>query len=121
MFFLIIFFWKKRNGIQKKVIEIKLNEYVPIKDNTCIVSFDQDQVYDIRFHGKPVNKLPLKNSNTEKANEKSKTNEILFWAKIPINKIARPKNKDKNKGINIRAKGIKPSNAWSCVKDMEIQ
>ena len=63
---------KKRKGIQKKVIEIKLNEYVPINDNICIDSIDQDQVYEIKFHGNPVNKFPLKNSNIEKTKEKNK-------------------------------------------------
>ena len=121
MFFLIIFFWKKRNGIQKKVIEIKLSEYVPIKDNICTVSFDQDQVYDIRFHGKPVNKFPLKNSNTEKTKEKNKIKDIFFSEKGPTTKIANPKNKDKNNGTNIREKGIKLLNISSCVKDIEIQ
>ena len=58
--------------MQKKVIDIKLNEYVPIRDNICITSADHDQVYEIKFHGNPVNKFPLKNSNIEKTNEKSK-------------------------------------------------
>ena len=58
--------------MQKKVIEIKLNEYVPINDSICIDSTDQDQVYAIKFHGKPVNMFPLKNSNIEKTKEKSK-------------------------------------------------
>ena len=93
-FFLIILFWKKRKGRQKKVTEIKLNVYVPINDSICIDSIDQDQVYEIKFHGKPVNKFPLKNSNIEKTKEKSKINEILFSAKAPINKIVKPKNKD---------------------------
>ena len=66
--------------MQKKVIEIKLSEYVPIKDNICIVSIDQDQVYAMRFHGKPVNKFPLKNSNMEKTKEKNRINEIFFSA-----------------------------------------
>ena len=78
-------------------------------------------MYEIKFHGKPVNKFPLKNSNIEKNKEKSRTNEIFFSAKIPTVKIARPKNKDKNKGISIIAKGIRPSNASSCVKEIEIQ
>ena len=43
-----------------------------MKDNICIDSLDQDQVYEIKFHGKPVNTLPLKNSNKEKINEKNK-------------------------------------------------
>ena len=72
IFFLKIFFWKKRKGIQKKVSETKLNEYEPIIDNICTISGDHDQVYEIKFHGNPVNKFPLKNSNIEKTKEKSK-------------------------------------------------
>ena len=45
--------------MQKKVIEIKLNEYAPIRDNTCTTSADHDHVYEIRFHGNPVNIFPL--------------------------------------------------------------
>ena len=112
---------EKRNGIQNKVTEIKLNAYVPIKDNICIDSIDQDHVYEIRFQGKPVSIFPLKNSNAEKTNAKSKIKEIFLSEKGPNIKIANPKNNDKNKGINIRAKGIKPLNISSCVNDIEIQ
>ena len=94
---------------------------MPIKDSICAISTDHDQVYEIKFHGKPVNKFPLKNSNIEKTKEKSKIKEISFSTKVPTSKIASPKNKDKNRGINIRAKGIKPLNISSCVKDIEIQ
>ena len=120
-FFKTIFFWKKRKGIQNKVIEIKLNEYAPIKDNTCKTSGDHDQVYEIKFHGNPVNKFPLKNSKIEKTKEKNKIKDIFFSEKGPTTKIASPKNKERNKGINIIAKGIKPWNISSCVKDIEIQ
>ena len=102
-------------------MEIKLNAYVPINDNICIDSTDHDQVYDIKFHGNPVSKFPLKNSNIEKIKEKNKIKDIFFSEKEPTTKIASPKNRDKNKGINIRAKGIKPLNISSCVKDIEIQ
>ena len=121
IFFLKIFFWKNKNGIQKKEIEIKLSEYAPIKDNICINSTDQDQVYEIKFHGKPVSIFPLKNSNIEKTKEKNKTKKMFFSAKGPTIKIANPKNNDRNKGIKIRAIGIKLLNISSCVKDMEIQ
>ena len=107
--------------MQKRVIEIKLKEYTPIKDSICITSVDHDQVYEIKFHGKPVNKFPLKNSNIEKTKEKSKINEIFFLANIPANKIAHPKNNDKKSGIKISAKGIKRLNSSSCVKDIDIQ
>ena len=107
--------------MQKKVIEIKLNEYAPIKDSICTTSVDHDQVYEIKFHGNPVNKFPLKNSNIEKTKEKNKIKKTFFAANGPTIKIAKPKNKDKNKGISIRAKGIKPLNISSCVRDIEIQ
>ena len=120
-FFLIILFWKKRKGMQKKVSEIKLKEYAPIDDSICMDSIDQDQVYEIKFQGNPVNKFPLKNSNIEKTKEKNKIKWILLSEKGPTTKIANPKNKDKNKGINIRDKGIRSLNISSCVKDIEIQ
>ena len=84
-------------------------------------SVDQDHVYEIKFHGKPVNKFPLKYSNKERTNENSKINVIFFSAKEPVMKIANPKNKDKNKGINTREKGIKLLKISSCVRDIEIQ
>ena len=107
--------------MEKKVIDIKLNPYAPINDNICIDSIDHNQVYEIKFQGKPVNKFPLKNSNIEKTNEKNKIKKIFFLAKGPTIKVAKPKNIDKNKGINTRANGIKPVNISSCVKDIEIQ
>ena len=119
--FLVICFWRKRKGMQNKVIEIKLREYTPIKDSIWITSIDHDQVYEIKFHGNPVNKFPLKNSKIEKTKEKNKIKDIFFSEKGPITKIASPKNKERNKGINIIAKGITPWNISSCVKDIEIQ
>ena len=107
--------------MQKKVTEIKLSAYVPINDNTCMVSIDQDQVYEIKFHGKPVSKFPLKNSNIEKIKEKNKIKENFFSALGPVIKIANPKNNDKKRGTNIRAKGIRSLSASSCVNDIEIQ
>ena len=87
---------KKNKRSTKKVIEIKLKEYVPIKESIWIDSIDQDQVYDIKFHGNPVSKFPLKNSNKEKIKEKNKIKLIFFSENEPATKMARPKNKDKN-------------------------
>ena len=78
-------------------------------------------MYEIKFHGKPVNKFPLKNSNIEKTKEKSITKLIFLLAKFPTNNIANPKNKERNKGINIKAKGIKSLNISSWVRDIAIQ
>ena len=103
--------------MENKVTETKLREYVPIIDNICTDSSDHDQVYEIKFQGKPVNKFPLKNSNVENINEKNKMKKIFFSAKGPTKKIAVPKNNDKNKGINIIANGIKILKISSCVKE----
>ena len=80
-----------------------------------------DQVYAIKFQGKPVRMLPLRNSNKEKIKEKNNIKEIFFWAKFPAIKTTKPKNRDRNSGINIRVKGIKPLNISSWVRDIEIQ
>ena len=112
---------KKRTGVQNKVIKIRLSEYVPINESTCIDSVYQDNLYAIKFHGKPVSKYPLKNSKIEKTKEKNKINEILFSKKGPVNNVAKPKNKDKKRGINIIAKGIKTLNISSNVKEIAIQ
>ena len=100
-------------GTQKNVTDIKLNEYVPIKDSACIVSADQDHVYEIKFQGNPLNIFPLKNSDNEKISEKNITKKIFFSTKGPAIKIAKPKKRDKNNGIKTRAKGIKPINISS--------
>ena len=90
-------------------------------DNICMDSNDQDHVYYIKFQGKPVNILPLKNSNTAKTKEKNKIEEIFFSIKGPIIKIAKPKNKDKKRGISIRAKGINILKISSWVSEIVIQ
>ena len=61
------------------------------------------------------------NSKKEKTIEKSKMKEIFLLTKKLVTKIAKPKNKDKNNGTNIRAKGISPLKLSSCVNEMEIQ
>ena len=92
-----------------------------MKDNICIDSVDHDQVYEIKFHGKPVNKFPLKNSNIEKTEEKNKIKEIFFVQKGPVIKVTNAKNKDKNNGTNITEKGINDWKISSCVNEIEIQ
>jgi len=86
-----------------------------------MTSILSDQVYAIKFHGNPVRMFPLRNSNKEKVKEKNNIKEIFFWIKFPTIKIDKPKNRDRNSGINIRAKGIKPLNISSCVRDIAIQ
>tara|TARA_E500000331_G_C16940849_1_gene576167 strand:- start:111 stop:398 length:288 start_codon:yes stop_codon:yes gene_type:complete len=95
------------------VIEKILNVYVPKSERICINSGDHDQVYDIKFHGNPVNIFPLRNSSKEKIKENNKTNEILFSEKGPMIKTAIPKKNDKNNGIKIREKKIRFLNCSS--------
>ena len=65
--------------------------------------------------------LPRKNSKIDIIKEKNKTKKIFFSIYGPTIKIAMPKNKDKNNGINISANGINALYISSCVKDIEIQ
>ena len=90
-------------------------------DKLCKTSVDHDQVYEIRFQGKPVNIFPLMNSKKEKTTEKKRTKEIFLLTKKLVTKIAKPKNKDKNNGTIITAKGIRPLKLSSCVNEIEIQ
>ena len=78
-------------------------------------------MYEIKFHGKPVNIFPLMNSKKEKTTEKNKIKEIFLLIKKLVTKIAKPINKDKNNGTNTRAKGIRSLKLSSCVKEIEIQ
>ena len=72
-------------------MEIKLNEYAPIIDSICIDSVDQDQVYEIKFQGKPPNIKPLTNSIKEKNIEKTNIEEnFLFNEKKEQASVAIP-------------------------------
>ena len=82
-------------------------------DKLCKTSVDQDQVYEIKFQGKPVNIFPLMNSKKEKTTEKNRIKEIFLLTNRLVTKIAKPKNKDKNNGISITANGIKTVNISS--------
>ena len=45
---------------------------------TWIISKDHDQLYAIKFHGKPLNILPRINSKIEKNSEKNKIKLIFL-------------------------------------------
>tara|TARA_B110000467_G_C17867547_1_gene238100 strand:+ start:98 stop:376 length:279 start_codon:yes stop_codon:yes gene_type:complete len=49
-------------GLVKKDMHRILKAYVPIKDVNCIISRLLEKLYAIKFHGKPVKMVPLKNS-----------------------------------------------------------
>ena len=89
---------------------IKLRPKTPVIETNWIIPSENVHTLPRRFQGNPVNKFPLRNSKIEKIKEKNKTKEILLSTKGPAIRIARPKNKDKNRGINIKAKGMKPLN-----------
>ena len=65
--------------------------------------------------------MPRKKSAIEKAILIKKIEDILFSQKFPINKIGNEKNRDRNRGINIKLRGIKNLNDSSKVNECEIQ
>jgi len=65
--------------------------------------------------------LLLIKSESEKAKLIKKIDEIFFSQKFAINNIGNEKNKDKNKGINIKLNGIKNLNDSSKVNELAIQ
>ena len=77
----------KINGKENIVIEIKLKEYVPIKDRICIELIEETQLKEIKFHGKPVKTLPLINSIIEKINEKISIDVIFLFTFILYSKV----------------------------------
>ena len=65
-------------GIRKKLKHIKLKLYVPIKDKIWIKAKFCEKENAKRFQGKPVNTLPLINSEKPKRTEKIKTKLMLL-------------------------------------------
>ena len=59
-------------GLIKKDIHKILKLYVPINDIICNISSFSEKLYAIKFHGKPVNIFPLKNSNSPSKRENKK-------------------------------------------------
>ena len=75
------------------------------KINIAIVGLGNIGSYLYKFLNANIKQLEKKNT--------SRPNIIFLSAKKPTNKIANPKNIDKNKGINIKAIGIKLLNISS--------
>ena len=65
--------------------------------------------------------LLRKKSASEKAMLIKKIEDIFFSQKFPINVIGNEKNRDKNRGINIKLIGIKNMNDSSKVNELAIQ
>ena len=65
--------------------------------------------------------LLRKKSASEKAMLIKKIEDIFLSQKFPIKTIGKEKNKDKNKGINIKLNGIKNLNDSSKVNEWAIQ
>ena len=109
---------KKNIDGRKKIVIIKrFKEKSPIVDNICKLSIDQERLQLHVFHGKPVRILLLIKSESEKAKLIKKIDDIFFSQKFPINKIGNEKNRDKNRGINIKLSGIKNLNDSSKVNE----
>ena len=102
-------------------LEIKLKEYVPIKDRICIEWIEETQLKEIKFHGNPVNILALKKSENPIAPEKTNIDERFKFKKDPTSKNVILKNKLKNNGKNNKATGIKNLKLSSYVNELVIQ
>jgi hypothetical protein len=119
--YLILLLKKKTAGIKKNVMNKRFKEKSPIVDNICKLSIDHEKLYAQRFQGNPVRISLLIKSESEKAKLIKKIDDIFFSQKFPINNIGNEKNKDKNKGINIKLNGIKNLNDSSKVNELAIQ
>ena len=95
----------------------RLNENIPIVDNICRLSCDQEKLYAQRFQGNPVRIKLLRKSKMDN-NKLIKIIEDIFKSiKYPTRTIGKEKNRDKNNGINIKLNGIKNLNESSKVKE----
>ena len=78
-------------GLRKKDMHKILNAYVPIKDMICIISILFEKLYAIKFQGKPVKIVPLKNSikpNKREIRNKLLTGLLIFMREKKY--VARP-------------------------------
>jgi len=80
----LLSFKKKIAGLIKIDIHKVLRAYVPIKEVICIISRLLEKLYTIKFHGKPVNIVPLKNSVTP--NKIENKNKLLIGFFVLIRK-----------------------------------
>ena len=115
--YFILDFKKNTDGRKKNVMIKRFKEKSPIVDNICKLSIDQERLQLHVFHGKPVNILLRKKSASEKVKLIKKIEDIFFSQEFPINKIGNEKNKDKNRGINIKLIGINNLNVSSKVNE----
>ena len=107
----------KATGKKNKVISKRLKEKMPITDNICKLSCDQEKLYAQRFQGNPVKIKLLKKSKTDNSKLIKIIEDILKSIKYPTKIMGKEKNKDKNNGINIKPNGIKNLNESSKVKE----
>ena len=99
----------------------RLKEKIPIIDNICKLSCDQEKLYAQRFQGNPVRIKLLRKSKMDNSKLIKIIEDIFKSIKYPTRTIGREKNKDKNNGINIKLNGIKNLNESSKVKEQAIQ
>ena len=104
-------------GTKNSVISIRLKEKIPIIDNICKLSSDQEKLYAQRFQGNPVKTKLLIKSKTDNSKLIKIIEDIFKSIKYPKKIMGNEKNKDKNKGISIKANGIKNLNESSKVKE----
>ena len=95
----------------------RLKEKIPIIDNICKLSCDQEKLYAQRFQGNPVRIKLLRKSKIDNSKLIKIIEDIFKSTKYPTRTMGIDKNKDKNNGINIKLNGIKNLNESSKVKE----
>ena len=76
-------------------------------DKICKLSIDHEKLYSHKFQGNPVRTMLLKKSAIEKAKLIKKIEDKFLSTRLPTNIMGREKNNERNKGIKIKANGIR--------------
>ena len=98
---------KTIDGSINNVITSRLYKYKPVRFRICKISVSELVLYAHKFQGNPENSFALKKSENAKLPEKKNSDKKFNFKYGPINSVVKAVNKLKNKGIKIRANGIK--------------
>tara|TARA_B100000700_G_C14783169_1_gene732318 strand:- start:134 stop:457 length:324 start_codon:yes stop_codon:yes gene_type:complete len=104
-------------GKKNKLMIKRFREKIPIADNICKLSNDHEKLYAQRFHGNPVSIKLLKKSKIENDKLIKTIEEIFKSIKYPTKAIGIEKNRDRKRGINTKANGIKNLKESSKVRE----
>src|SRR5210317_1145071 len=97
----------KIEGLAKRDTQKMLKPYVPTKDRICNISKFSEKLNAIKFQGKPVKILPLRNS--VKPNKRENKNKLLagFFTSIKKKKLLNRKKFQETRGLKLKQKVLK--------------